>query len=249
MSSKWMALDGYDDCLVGVVERFGQPPILCYDTAKIIRKLIESGSTEEEARENFDVNIAGAWLGDGTPCFLEFVEKDVRRCPAWFDRMMDWFVSYGHSPIAPEIFEWIDWQRCAYAINVAILREVDIFELSPDLWGVGRIRDDFEAFYRSQASGDFDFDPYAHVRLLKEAETASDEIDRSAELSASRAEKVIDVVLKAALLLDEDSKDEWILSLMSVGGVWGKRSWCHFIYDSVCKAVEILSQTSREKRS
>jgi hypothetical protein len=26
-----LKMDGYDDCIVGTVERFGQPEIVCYD--------------------------------------------------------------------------------------------------------------------------------------------------------------------------------------------------------------------------
>ena len=34
-----MVMDGYDDCIVGVVERFGQEPIVCYDKEKVLRRL------------------------------------------------------------------------------------------------------------------------------------------------------------------------------------------------------------------
>ena len=27
----FLFMDGYDDCVVGVVERFGMEPIICYD--------------------------------------------------------------------------------------------------------------------------------------------------------------------------------------------------------------------------
>lgn len=65
-----MFMDGYDDCISGVVERFGQDPVVCYDKAKIIAKLQANGMTEEEALEWFYVNQIGAWVGNGTPCFL-----------------------------------------------------------------------------------------------------------------------------------------------------------------------------------
>lgn len=64
----------YDDlepCKVGVVYRFGQPPILCYDYHKVIAQYMADGMTEEEAVEHFDFNVIGAWVGETTPCFLD----------------------------------------------------------------------------------------------------------------------------------------------------------------------------------
>jgi hypothetical protein len=64
-------IDGFDDCVVGIVERCTQPPILCYDRDKIVSKLIrEQQMTWDEAFEYFDTNIKGAWVGNDTPCFL-----------------------------------------------------------------------------------------------------------------------------------------------------------------------------------
>jgi len=68
-----LKMDGFDDCAVGVVVRYGQEPILCYSYDKVIGKLMEDGITEEEAEEFFEYNQIGAWFGDRTPCFL--VEK------------------------------------------------------------------------------------------------------------------------------------------------------------------------------
>lgn len=68
-----LLMDGYDDCIVGVVERYGQPPIVCYDKERVIDKLAaEAGDegTREEAEEFFDYNQIGAWVGDTTPCFI-----------------------------------------------------------------------------------------------------------------------------------------------------------------------------------
>jgi hypothetical protein len=65
-----LRMDGYDDCVVGLVTRIGHTPILCYDRAKIIAKLVAEGMDEDEADEFFEFNQAGAWVGQGTPCFL-----------------------------------------------------------------------------------------------------------------------------------------------------------------------------------
>jgi hypothetical protein len=65
-----LCMDGYDNCIIGIVDRFGQPPIICYDRAKVIEKLMADGMTEEEAEEFWSFNQIGAWMGPRTPCFL-----------------------------------------------------------------------------------------------------------------------------------------------------------------------------------
>jgi hypothetical protein len=63
--------DGLDDAIIGVVQRMGIQAI-CYDEDKVIEILMErDGMTYEEAIEYFDFNIAGAWVGDSTPFFLQ----------------------------------------------------------------------------------------------------------------------------------------------------------------------------------
>ena len=47
---------GYDDCIIDICERFGQEPIVAYDRAKVIAKLMEDGMTEEDAEEFFSFN-------------------------------------------------------------------------------------------------------------------------------------------------------------------------------------------------
>lgn len=65
-----LKVDGYDDCCVGYMERFGMEPILCYDKDLMLRQMVEEGMTGEEACEHFEFNIIGAFVGDATPCFL-----------------------------------------------------------------------------------------------------------------------------------------------------------------------------------
>ena len=71
-------MNGFDDCIAGVVERINQPNILCYDLDKVLKKLVnEHGMTEEEALEYWSYNQLGAWVGDTTPCFLRpAIEED-----------------------------------------------------------------------------------------------------------------------------------------------------------------------------
>ncbi len=67
-----LIMDGFDDCVVGILERFGiDQPIVVYDREKVIAKLIDrDGMTHEEALEFYYFNQVGAWVGEKTPAFL-----------------------------------------------------------------------------------------------------------------------------------------------------------------------------------
>ena len=69
-------MDGFDDCIAGIVERFGQPSIVCYDKDKVLDQLMEDGMTEEEAMEYFEYNQIGAWMGENTPCFISPFDEE-----------------------------------------------------------------------------------------------------------------------------------------------------------------------------
>lgn len=64
-------MEGYDDCIIGVVDMAGSPPRVCYSINKIIGRLMADGMSREEAEEYFEFNQLGAYVGEGTPCFLE----------------------------------------------------------------------------------------------------------------------------------------------------------------------------------
>lgn len=72
---KLVTMDGYDDCIVGIVERYGQPPIVCYDKQKVLQSLEADGCDPDEAEEFFYFNQIGAWAGESTPCFLSLNES------------------------------------------------------------------------------------------------------------------------------------------------------------------------------
>jgi hypothetical protein len=61
-------LDGFDDCLIGIAEEFGNGPRLIYSKDRIIHKLQED-MTEEEAYEYYDYNILGGYFGEQGPVF------------------------------------------------------------------------------------------------------------------------------------------------------------------------------------
>lgn len=65
-----LTMDGYDDCIAGICTRFGQEPIIIYDRAKVITRLMNDGMTKDEAEEFHEFNQVGAWMGERTPAFL-----------------------------------------------------------------------------------------------------------------------------------------------------------------------------------
>jgi len=66
--------DGFDEAFVGVAVQFNKP-MAVYDRQKCIEKLMED-MTEDEAYEYFEFNVAGAYVGENTPAFLEFFPRD-----------------------------------------------------------------------------------------------------------------------------------------------------------------------------
>ena len=70
-----LTMDGYDDCIIGVVERFGENPIVCYDKEKVLLQLELDGMDRDEADDFFEFNQIGSWMGDSTPCFLSANNK------------------------------------------------------------------------------------------------------------------------------------------------------------------------------
>ena len=63
-------MDGFDNCIIGIVERCGQKPFYIYDVDLVIEELMMQGMDEGEAIEWHEYNQAGSWLGEGTPAFL-----------------------------------------------------------------------------------------------------------------------------------------------------------------------------------
>ena len=62
-------LNGFDNCIVGITEEFGNGPRILYSKEKIIKELCEEMS-EEEALEFYDYNILGGYFGEQNPIFL-----------------------------------------------------------------------------------------------------------------------------------------------------------------------------------
>ena len=65
-----LCADGFDDAILGIGQRFTQIFVV-YDYAKVIATLMtRDGMSHEDAVEFYEFNIVGAWVGEGTPCFL-----------------------------------------------------------------------------------------------------------------------------------------------------------------------------------
>jgi hypothetical protein len=71
-------MDNFDDCIVGLVERFGMEPVVVYDLRAVLDKLKAMGMEEDDAMEYYTFNQLGAWLGDATPAFIRVAPPPAR---------------------------------------------------------------------------------------------------------------------------------------------------------------------------
>jgi hypothetical protein len=68
--------DVFDACVIGIAERINLR-VAAYDTNKVIQALMDhQGMEQDEAEEYFDFNIAGSWVGEGSPVFLYLFEDE-----------------------------------------------------------------------------------------------------------------------------------------------------------------------------
>jgi len=58
-------LEGYDEAIIGTVEMFGRPPVVCYDKRLLMDLLIENG---EDGREDIEHLLSAA--DEDAPVFL-----------------------------------------------------------------------------------------------------------------------------------------------------------------------------------
>jgi hypothetical protein len=72
-----LTADGFDEAIIGVAERCGQPWLVVYDAEACIAILIARGMEAEEAAEFFQFNTLGAWVGEQTPLFLWRKPRDA----------------------------------------------------------------------------------------------------------------------------------------------------------------------------
>lgn len=116
---EFLMADGFEKALLGVVRDMNAKPRLAYSVSKCLEILIKrDGMDSEEAREFFDFNVSGAYIGEKTPIWVEdelllespaesFPEKTVRDevsscCPHW---------AYTKGPDGER------WAKCAFFPN------------------------------------------------------------------------------------------------------------------------------------
>jgi hypothetical protein len=67
-------LDGFEDCIVGIVEEYGNGKRILYSKNAIIQKLmVRDLMTYDEAEEFYDYNILGLYAGEQNAVFLDLL--------------------------------------------------------------------------------------------------------------------------------------------------------------------------------
>lgn len=66
----FLLADGLEEAFIGIGYQFNTP-LAIYSKSKAIQCLMDKGTDEEGAYEYFDYNVAGAYVGEQTPIFLE----------------------------------------------------------------------------------------------------------------------------------------------------------------------------------
>jgi|TARA_Y100000296_G_scaffold62373_1_gene72431 hypothetical protein len=63
--------DGFDKALLGFGYQFYRP-VAVYSKDRCLHVLMDrDGMSREDAMEYFDFNVAGSWVGEGMPVFME----------------------------------------------------------------------------------------------------------------------------------------------------------------------------------
>ena len=81
--------DGFDDAILGGGQRFNDIFVV-YDRNKLLDILVErDGMTMDEAIEQYEFNIVGAWVGDSTPAFI-VLSDPTTSLESFKEWMEDW---------------------------------------------------------------------------------------------------------------------------------------------------------------
>jgi hypothetical protein len=65
-----MFADGFDDALIGTARRISGTLVAVYDREKCL-EILSRDMSPEDAEEYFSFNVEGAWVGEGTPIFIQ----------------------------------------------------------------------------------------------------------------------------------------------------------------------------------
>lgn len=66
--AEFLKADGFDAAIIGI-DQDGER--LIYDSNSVVQVLINEGMDEEDAWDYFYYNIAGAYVGENTPLFIQ----------------------------------------------------------------------------------------------------------------------------------------------------------------------------------
>ena len=71
-----MKAEGFDHCIMGL-SRVANSYSIAYDEDKVISTLCDrDGMSLDDAREYYEFNIAGAFVGGGTPTFVRIMSLE-----------------------------------------------------------------------------------------------------------------------------------------------------------------------------
>ena len=71
-----LKMDGFDECAICVMWTYGrEQPVIAYDREKVIKQLMNDGMSYDDSNEYHEFNQSGAYMGPGTPCFIETCSK------------------------------------------------------------------------------------------------------------------------------------------------------------------------------
>lgn len=69
-----LLVDGFEEALIGYIERIDIGCVALYDRYKCIEILINNGMDDQEAIEYFEYNVVGSYCGKYTPAFATLYE-------------------------------------------------------------------------------------------------------------------------------------------------------------------------------
>ena len=61
--------DGFDQAVIGYIDRTNEPRVVVYDREKCI-DILNKDMSRDEAEEYFEYNVAGSYMGAETPAYL-----------------------------------------------------------------------------------------------------------------------------------------------------------------------------------
>jgi hypothetical protein len=61
----------FDEAILGIAESAGMQAVVAYDRQVCIEVLMRMDMDRDEAEEYFEFNVAGSYMGEGTPVFID----------------------------------------------------------------------------------------------------------------------------------------------------------------------------------